>query len=123
MLYILGDKYDIIRLKNSIVKESFRLLEEHKIVPSIGLVKKLYQITKQGSRFRQFLVDCHSGRVTHKYFRNEDTQRRLAEIPDFAADVVCAMARRLEYPRDENPLDGDRTEYYEGLEGKDFFFK
>jgi len=117
-LNTLGEKYQIIGLKNNIIRKLFQIGWDTLIIPGVTTVAYVYENTSQGSSFRKLLVDWYSWRTKSDWFSRVGTRSVLAKTPEFAADLAIALFQRVEDPTG-NPLYGDRSKYYEVLESED----
>ena len=117
-LYIFADKYDIPNLKVQICDGVIDMRDNHStLLPTLGAVAMAYQHLPPGCALRRLLVDWYAWDVSFYLLKQSEVNLDpLHTVPDFAAEVVLAMAKiRSECPSgSEDPFWGLTGKRYEG---------
>ena len=104
-LYVLADKYDIVKVKNQTCKRVLSLLESGRRKhskpplrrwyshPRISDVKFVYENTPSTAPLRRLLVDWFVWGFWPDWFDDERRRNRLMSVPEFAVDVCAVLGR------------------------------
>lgn len=92
-LFILADKHGVAKLKNGIIDALVRNAQFKRTPPSNLAVHHIYEFTPPSSGIRGLLGDWFACETPRSWFQTSATHKWLREHPDFAADIVAAMAR------------------------------
>lgn len=100
MLYVLGEKLGVPRLQNKVLDmflatANFSTRNLPRELPREGIVRYVYQHTPAKAPLRKLLAVLFTNRSTINDWRNPVNQAKLVRLPDFAKDIVVAMAERL----------------------------
>ncbi len=92
-LFILADKHGVTKLKNGIIDALVRNAQLKKTPPSHFAIHQIYEFTPPSSGIRVLLADWYACHAAPWWLQEPTTNTWLREHPDFAADVIAAMAR------------------------------
>jgi len=92
-LFILADKHGVAKLKNGIIDALVRNAQSKRTPPSRFAIHQIYEFTPPGSGIRVLLADWYACQAPPSWLQEPTTNTWLRERPDFAADMVAAMAR------------------------------
>ena len=103
-LYVLADKYDIVKVKNQTCKRLLSWLESRRrkfsskamgqwwiSYPLISEVEFVYENTTSTAPMRRLLVDWFVWGIEPTWF-DDDGRSRLQSVPEFAVDVCAVLA-------------------------------
>ena len=116
MLYTLADKLVVTGLKNEAIKNLIETRSKAGHPPQQPIVTHGYSNSRENSSLRKFIVACHVWHIGYKWYDYDGTPGKLLEIPEFAVDLVIAMAKRVSGTVKSSPLLGDVSAYYEDVE-------
>ncbi len=113
-LYVVAEKYDIPALKKCICDQMIRLAKT-KISRSPGWdsIAYAYEYLSATSSLLKLLVDWHAWEMCLGSAVMKTEKKELAKNPDFAADLVYAMAETARNRRVTHIFSWDLSEYYE----------
>ena len=101
-LYVAADKYGIVRLKNDIIDRLFKInCRDDSHLPLDDVVAYVYSNTTAVSGLRRLFAALHVWRVKCRWFTNSEAQVFMRTIPDFAGDIIGAMALRIRRPKED----------------------
>lgn len=112
-LYVLAEKYDIVKLKNKICRKLYEGRTVHGFGPCKNTVECAYDNLPQSSPMRRMLVDWYTWHVTCRWFEYEENQKWLPRVPEFAADLAVALSKKSRSSTGESPLELGVANYYE----------
>ena len=97
-LYVLADKYDIVKVKNKICVDGHLSLLYLESKPRLGrprnsAVEFVYANTTSKTPMRRLLVDRFVWGVDPAWFNNEENRSWLLSVPDFAVDLCAVLAK------------------------------
>lgn len=96
MLYALATKLGVARLQNKMLDMVLATANfSSRALPREGVVRYVYQHTQTRSPLRRLFAVLFAYRSTVEDWRNPVNQAALASMPEFARDIVLAMAERL----------------------------
>lgn len=93
-LYVLADKYDVVRLHNHILDKLFEIEKADVRPPETSLVEFIYRHTTGDSAFRKLLVAHEAMYVDPDCYFDSEASESFIQIPEFAADVAITFSRR-----------------------------
>lgn len=106
-LYVFGEKYVVVDLKNNIIDKLFELKKTQYEPPTNRILTYVYENTPPKSAFRELLVAHYTWHVNMEWYDRAATADKLYANPEFAADLAIQMGKRLsgEYksPFDTHP--------------------
>ena len=108
-LYVFAEKYVIVDLKNSIIRELWRLHETK--VPSSTPIRRIYDNTPGSSPCRRLLAAGYAWKISLAWYDKPSASKHLSCHTDFGADVAIQLARRFS-GNHLDPFDGDASEFY-----------
>ena len=122
-LYVLADKYDILKVKNKIC-EHVHLSLVHRLGlfapgkqcstrPPKLAVKLIYANTTSKTPMRKLLVDWFVWGVDSAWFNDEDNRRWLQSVPEFAVDAWAVLAKNTDKKAKDYPFKYERLAYME----------
>lgn len=92
-LFILADKYGVTHLKNAIIDALVRNAQSKGKPPSRSAIHQIYEFTPPSSGIRVLLADWYAWQAGRSWLQAPTLHTWLREHPDFAADMVAAMAK------------------------------
>lgn len=110
-LFVFAEKYVVVDLKNDIIDKLFDIKAKCVNPPQMPLVRYVYENTPMGAPFRQLLVAHYTWHIGMKWCGHEATPSKLYEIPEFAADLVVSLGKRLE-GKHKSLYDGKPSDLY-----------
>lgn len=120
-LFVLAEKYDVVRLRNAVIRAMYSerkhvdTAAERALTPSRAALGYAYENTPQKSNLRRLLVDWVTWHVNLEWYENDDVQDWLLGIPELAVDLVAAFASRMRHSKQASPLVSGVEKYYEDL--------
>ena len=116
-VYAAAEKYDIVMLKNALVDSIFSAAQSHPRPrhPTLKVISYIYDTTPPGSPLRRLMVAWQTWHAFRSWFEFENTPARLAEIPEFAADLACSMGMRHYGNFKSSPFTGKSDVYHEQM--------
>ena len=114
-VYAAAEKYGIIMLKNALVDSIFSAAQSQPRPrhPTLKVIGHIYSTTPPGSPLRKLMVAWQTWHAFRAWFEFENTPARLAEIPEFAADLACSMGMRHYGNVKSSPFTGKSDDYHE----------
>ena len=119
-LYVLADKYDIVRVKNRIC--DLLVSSSRGLLPSTSEIEYAYENATSERPIRRVLVDLFIWRTNESWFNREENRRWLTSVPEFAVDLCAGLAtfglgsknyawgRNTSFYWERDPQDPDATE-------------
>ena len=96
-VYVLADKYDIVKVKNKICEDVYLLLFYPPDLSACGIpmstVQFVYENTTSTAPMRRLLVDWFVYTVKASWFSEEVGRRWLLALPEFAADACAVLVK------------------------------
>ena len=121
-LYVLADKYDIVKVKNKIC-EGFHLLLIHQqslsarglpyFLPEHLVVKLIYEHTTSTAPMRRLLADWFAWGVGSAFLDHEAHRRWLLSVPEFAVDICAVLAKNADRKAKACIFKSDKSIYLE----------
>ena len=93
-IYALAEKYEVIHLKECIIKGFFAAAQRRQDQPTGSVVGYIYANTTNADSLRLLLADWWNWKIGYNTFPTSDALDWLNETPDFAVDLVLGMTRR-----------------------------
>ena len=122
-LYVLADKYDIVKVKNRICQHLLVRLDcgplfsaggkEYTGCPQKSAVKFVYENTTSKTPMRRLLVDWFVWAVDLAWFSNEENRSWLLSVPEFAVDLCSVLAKEFNKKPKGSPFMNRRSAYME----------
>lgn len=112
-LYTLADKLEVPALKKSVVDELFVMKSNPDKPPQIEVISYVYENTRERSPLRKLMVAWLVWHVEYSWYTTPVAASFLAQCPDFAADLVVALARRFVDFNALSPFNESPEKYYE----------
>ena len=110
-LYVFAEKYVIVDLKNSIIKEIWNLLKVDQF-PASTDIHRIYDNTPDSSPCRRLLAAGDAWRIDMIWYDKPSASERLRCHTDFAADVALELGKRLS-GKHKDPFEGQVSHFYE----------
>ena len=116
-VYAAAEKYGIVMLKNALVDSIFSAAQSHPRPrhPTLKVTTYIYNTTPLGSPLRKLMVAWQTWHAFRSWYEFENTPARLAEIPEFAADLACSMGMRHYGYVKSSPFTGKSDVYHEQM--------
>ena len=98
-LYLLADKYSIVTLKRSIIDHLvfyIRLNPAGIYAPSLHDLSKIYENAPASSGLRKLFLDWFKWGINLDFWKAKNSNDKLKDMPEVAADLVCAYAARIQ---------------------------
>ena len=96
-LYVLADKYDIVKVKNKTCEDVYLSLYYLPSLsacgPLMSVVKFVYENTTSMAPMRRAIVDWFVYTVDSSWFSGEDSRRWLLAVPEFGADAFAVLVK------------------------------
>ena len=122
-LYVLADKYDIVKVKNKICEDVQLWLVYQRSLSATGkqcsarppksAVKFVYENTTSKTPMRRLLVDWFVWGVDLAWFNNEENRSWLLSVPEFAVDVCAVLSKDSDKKAKARPFMKKRSVYLE----------
>ena len=93
-LYALADKYEVICLKECLIKGFFAAAQQGQEQPTGSVVGYIYANTAHADSLKLLLADWWNWKIGYYIFPTSDSLDWLNETPEFAVDLVLGMKRR-----------------------------
>lgn len=117
-LYVLADKYQMVHLHNDIINKLFEFKAASLQPPQIIVAMFIYENTTSGSSFRKLLVTYNAWLVNREWYSKEQVPFSLSRVPEFAADIACAFAQRLDGTH-KSLFEDEPSKLYRAIKGTD----
>ena len=116
-VYAAAEKYGIVMLKNALVDSLFSAAQSQPRPrhPTLKVIGYIYSTTPPGSPLRKLMVAWQTWHAFRAWFEFENTPARLAEIPEFAADLACSMGMRHYGNVNSSPFTGKSDVFHEQM--------
>lgn len=114
-LYLLCDKFDMIRLKNLAMDQYRRCLNEAQLVPDAEEINEMYHASPSASPFRSLVVKIAARQVMDPDIdRDAEAYRKcFEENPGFAVEMINAVRYMSGGMLFDDPTIGDACEYHD----------
>ena len=104
-LYVLADKYDVVKVKNMICKHVLSSLDHERsllargekftICPKFSAVEFIYENTTSSAPMRRLLVDWFVWGADFAWYNTEECRSGLLSVPEFAVDLCAVVAKHF----------------------------
>lgn len=111
-LYVFAEKYVIVDLKNSIIKELWKLQTEKCKCPKLAPIRRIYNNTPDSSPCRRLLAAGYAWNIDMTWYDRPSASERLRCHADFGADVAIELGKRFG-GKHSDPFDGEASDFYE----------
>lgn len=116
-VYATAEKYGITALKNTLLDLVFHLkrADAKPRPPTSNVLSYVYNTTPTTSPLRRLLVAWYTWHVDFRWYDTEDGLKTLYDLPEFAAELACSNARKMNGLIKFSPLYGKSEVYHEGV--------
>ncbi|EME47041.1 hypothetical protein DOTSEDRAFT_41560 [Dothistroma septosporum NZE10] len=114
-LYLLCDRFDMVRLKNMSMDQYRQCLNESQLVPDADEINEIYRASPVGSPFRSLMVSIAARQIMDPDVdRNAESYRKCFENnPNFAVEMVNAIRSMSGGILLNDPTHGDHCTYHD----------
>lgn len=118
-LYMLCDKFDMIRLKNLAMDQYRRYLNEAQLVPDADEINEIYRASPVGSPFRRLMTKIAARQIMDpEVDKDAESYRQCFEDnPDFAVEMVNAIRYMSGGMLFDDPTAGEECSYHDHRDG------
>jgi len=118
-LYMLCDKFDMIRLKN-LAMDQYRLsLNEAELVPDADEINEIYRVSPPYSPFRRLMTKIAARQIMDPEVDKDAESYRgcFQDNTDFAVDMINSIRLMSGGMLFEDPTAGDECSYHDHIDG------
>lgn len=124
-LYMLCDKFDMIRLKNIAIDQYRQGLHEAQLVPDADEINEIYRDSPTSSPFRRLMIKIAARQIMDPEVEKDAESYRACfeNNPDFAVEMVNAIRYMSGGMLFEDPTAGDECVYHDHSDGTNCHIK
>lgn len=110
-LYVVADKYDVVKLKHNIIDRMFEIGQcfSPTYGPPHNIIRYVYHNTPRSSHFRRLMAVWYLGTRTSRMISTPAEDELERELPELKLEI----ARELQWVGETNPFLWDRRAFYE----------
>ncbi|PIB00115.1 hypothetical protein CB0940_03157 [Cercospora beticola] len=114
-LWLLCDRFEMVKLKNLAMDQYRRCLNESQLVPDADEINDIYRTSPVGSPFRSLMVKIAARQIMDpEVERDAEAYRQCFESnPDFAIEMVTAIRQMSNGILFNDPTRGDACSYHD----------
>ncbi|KAM3423554.1 hypothetical protein BST61_g981 [Cercospora zeina] len=114
-LWLLCDRFEMVKLKNLAMDQYRRCLNESQLVPDADEINDIYRTSPPGSPFRKLMVKIAARQIMDpEVERDAEAYRQCFESnPDFAIEMVSAIRQMSNGILFNDPTRGDACSYHD----------
>lgn len=101
-LFVIADKYEVIKLKSRVIETLFVAGKVSKWGLTLSSLDYAYEHTTQGSGLRKLLADSFAWNIDLEWYERPRIQGFLRQRPDLAADIIASFVKYLKRRKDQN---------------------